>query len=100
MLFYRFSDLATENLDVLIFEHQFELIKETKCGYWIGDSLGKHWVSKTSKKRFAYPTRKEAIESFIARKKQQIRYMKIKAKRAEVALEKGLKLLFTIDESE
>lgn len=49
--------------------------KETPKGYWIGygyqndkslKSVGK-WVSKTSKKRYAYPTKKEALINFIKR---------------------------------
>jgi hypothetical protein len=55
---------------------QLNLFKETPKGYWIGygsllnknnlKSIG-HWVSKTSKKRFAYPSKEEALENFIKR---------------------------------
>lgn len=54
---------------------QLNLFKETQKGYWIGygspvgsNWRGKsHWISKTSKKRFAYPTKEEALENFIKR---------------------------------
>lgn len=54
----------------------YNLFKETPKGYWIGfgsldigslHSVWKKWVSKTSKKRFAYPTKKEALINLIKR---------------------------------
>ena len=53
----------------------YNLHKETPKGYWIGyghpdngyvkgDSI---WVSKTSKKRYAYPTKEEALFNYIKR---------------------------------
>ena len=62
----------------------YNLFKETPKGYWIGyGSLGNrklrghgHWVSKTSKKRFAYPTKKEALENFIKRNEWRVMILK------------------------
>lgn len=53
----------------------FNLLKETDKGYWIGYGYltGSHlrsqgrWVSKTAKKRYAYPTKIEALDNFIKR---------------------------------
>lgn len=53
----------------------FDLIGETEKGYWIGNKNIPHlkkWVSKTSKSRFAYPTREEAIKNFITRTKSRV----------------------------
>ena len=57
----------------------YDLFKETPKGYWIGyGSLGysryswKKWVSKTTKKRFAYPTKEEALINFIKRTERRI----------------------------
>lgn len=76
-----FSSLET----VDVWCETYEVIKETPCGYWISDY--KHhdpdkairnkytwtkWVSKDGKKRYAYPTREEALHSFIIRKHRQI----------------------------
>ena len=62
----------------------FNLVKETQCGYWIEIELGKNkWVSKTSVKRFAYPTKREALNSFIARKKRQTELLRYQLKDAE-----------------
>ena len=62
-------------------------IKETPCGHWIipADSVSysydnvlddtayidevKKWVGNNGRKRFAYPTKDEALKGFIARKK-------------------------------
>lgn len=48
--------------------------KETHKGYWISSSLlpTKRWVSKTGKKRFAYPTKEQALESFYYRSKRWV----------------------------
>jgi len=57
----------------------YQLLRETPKGYWIGyGSFGfdgynwKKWVSKTSKKRFAYPTTEEALTNFIKRTEKRI----------------------------
>lgn len=67
----------------LVFE-VYNLHKETPKGYWIGFGIkedneklrGKSiWVSKTAKKRFAYKTKIEALQSLISIKKAQIRIL-------------------------
>lgn len=69
------------------------LHRETPQGYWIGygkpdDGFHSHsrWVAKHGKKRYAYPTKKEALWSFFARKKQQVRILKNQLRTAEIAL--------------
>lgn len=44
-------------------------------------------VSKTSRKRFAYPTKKEALESFLIRKKAHIKHLRRSLTNIEKALE-------------
>lgn len=62
----------------------YNLWKETPKGYWIGygsledgklKGVGK-WVSKTSKKRYAYPSQKEAVDNFIKRNERKIKILK------------------------
>jgi hypothetical protein len=70
-IFYRYDGIGK------VWETRFELIKETPCGYWITDlfdhdHLYKRWVSKTARKRYAYPTREGALKSYIKRKEKQI----------------------------
>ena len=68
--------------------HAFEVTKETPCGYWIACFTPRwRWVSKTSKKRFAYPTKEEAVKSFRCRKGRQMKILRAKLKRAETAFD-------------
>lgn len=86
MILYRCSSYTTaERIHLVIEEH--EVKKETKCGYWIGSEYVKRWVSKTSTKRFAYPSKEEAVESFTARKRRQIKILNSQIMNAEDALE-------------
>ena len=91
MIFYRYEDMRYTDR-VRVIELKFTLDKETPCGYWIfrnGSSLLKNnrkWVSKTSKNRYAYPTRKEALENFVARKNRQIEILSYQLEVAKDAL--------------
>ena len=52
----------------------YDLLKETEKGYWIGYqgfSL-KKWIPKKSKRRYAYPTKEEALTNFITRTKRRV----------------------------
>jgi hypothetical protein len=75
---------------------EMNLYKETPKGYWIGfgtpETLhgGKRWVSKTGKKRYAYPTKEEALHNFIRRKKKQIQITKYILELAQAALTLGI----------
>lgn len=67
-------------------EHmEFEVVKETRCGYWINFG-GRKWVSKTSRKRFAHVSRLDAMKSFIRRKERQVTIYSTKLDRAQQAL--------------
>jgi hypothetical protein len=67
----------------------YDLIKETEKGYWIGYknfSSWKKWIPKTSKKRFAYPTKQEAMKNFITRTKRRIKLLKWQIDCCNIAL--------------
>jgi hypothetical protein len=73
---------------------EFNLFKETPKGYWIGygsmnygtlRSNGK-WVSKTSKKRYAYPTKEEALNNFILRTEKRIKIMEWQVRVSKIGL--------------
>ena len=68
-----------------LYLYTFSLIKETPSGYWITNNKldGKSWISKHSRKRFAYPTKEEALESFKARKRRQIKIVSAQLRSAE-----------------
>lgn len=84
-IFYREVNAQWPGDDLLAIscvEHR--VIKRTPCGVWIvpaywGDRpdswhLMKRFVVEGDGKRFAYPTRLRARESFIARKKKEIQH--------------------------
>jgi len=72
----------------------FNLFKETPKGYWVGyGSFEKgslrsqgHWVSKSSIKRFAYPSKKEALENFIKRNEKRIRILEYNLWSCKIAI--------------
>lgn len=83
---YRFDGGMIDNrLEVV----EFQVLRETPKGYWINLAYGGYmmksekWVSKISRKRFAYPTKDEALDSFIARKKKQIQILKYQLGKAQ-----------------
>jgi len=96
MIFYRYDIAYNLQNGVELVLYKYDLLKETPQGYWIVPDLRWHsladkskhkrWVHKVSRKRFAYPTKKEALNSFIIRKKKQIIYCKRDMRNAERAL--------------
>jgi len=80
--FYRYVEKNNDydrGIDVVCIE--MPVVKETPKGHWVSNRYHistegvKKWVSKTSKKRWVYPTKKQALFSFIRRKKNQIRIL-------------------------
>ena len=63
---------------------EYDLLKETPKGYWI--SAGK-WVSKKGRKRFAYPTQKEAIINFIKRNESRVKILSRQVHSCETQIE-------------
>lgn len=81
----------TSNVKVVL--RTYNLHKETPKGYWIGYGgldktmlrISSKWISKTSIKRFAYPTKQGAMDNFIKRTEKRIKiqeYDIIKCKNA------------------
>ena len=114
--FYRYRDLlyAWNYLsDIAIVELKLDAlyeVKETPCGWWISEDpyykrnqeefkilpkwdWGKpRWVSKTSRRRYAFPTKEEALVSFKARKRRQITILTHQLSQAKEALRKAKEL--------
>lgn len=84
-----FNNIALPNVTLQI--NVYNLHKETPKGYWIGYGECKEgklrgkstWVSKTSKKRYAYPTKELALNNFIKRSEYRV---KILRKQLEITL--------------
>lgn len=104
MIFYRYTNNSywTESgLHVLICLKEYELARETPKGYWIAprgyaryDWQPKRWVSKTSRRRFAYPDKDLAWGSFMARASGRVGHLKRQLEAAEkgfaLAKDKGM----------
>lgn len=77
-LFYRFDATSYVDGSVKVHMTRYYMVRETPKGWWLShwmDSSECHiWVSKTARKRYAYPTPEEALESLRARKRAQIRH--------------------------
>jgi hypothetical protein len=93
---YRYTDHPYGELDefetvtcvrVDIRLQTYTVISETPCGYHVERYGERKWVSKTSKKRLAHPTRDEAWTSFKARKTRQVAILKIQLELAQRALQ-------------
>jgi hypothetical protein len=80
--------------DVLIEAHR--VIKETSHGDWIMYNgkkkfvLCSHWGGVPSRKRWAYPTKEEAVASFVQRKRHHISHLESRLNIARSALHKAL----------
>ena len=91
---YRYDDVSYESGPKIILS-TFKVIKETPCGWWIIQQWGdwctpdedKRWVSKIARKRYAYPTKEEAMISFTARKTRQLSFLKAQTSYVEEILD-------------
>lgn len=72
-----------------IYLRKYQIIKRTPKGCWVKDLVcksGKRFILNDARKRFAYPTREEALESFMHRKWSQIAIIKKQMQDAKDAL--------------
>ena len=76
---YRYSDYIYGH-DIKIRLEVFYTVKETPKGYWVISSYipdsKKRWVSKTSTKRYCYPTKEEAFNSYKIRKNRHLQHIR------------------------
>jgi hypothetical protein len=93
LMFYRYEITYLESSSTL-YLRQYRLVKETPKGYWIeayfegfSPSGLKYWVSKTSKKRLAYPTKEEALNGFILRTQKRVNILFSLVKHCKNSLE-------------
>ena len=88
MNFYRYKITKAAHTPLVVLD-KYSLKRETPKGYWIGYSwteFGKKWVHKKSKKRFAYPTKEEAMVNFIKRTEKRIGYLERDLELCKLAL--------------
>ena len=84
---------------------EYNLLKETPKGYWVGyGDFGynkyswKKWVSKTSKKRFAYPTKEEALVNFTKRTEKRLKILDRQLQVCQISLNIVKNIDFLIEE--
>lgn len=100
---YRFREVYDEpgvSIQCIV----FSALAETPAGYWVMRSdlaslaphMNKEWirkhrrfVPKQSRRRHCYPTKTEALESFLSRKKHHIGHMEFSLSVARAAYEKA-----------
>jgi hypothetical protein len=77
---YRYESSSFSGQHLALWLSKFKVVKETPQGWWISrDGYGwekNKWVAKHGIKRFAYPTKELALESFIKRKTKMIQKLK------------------------
>ena len=113
MNFYRY-ELRTYNTstfgylfsDTKLVCNEYNLHKETPKGYWIGygDLTTLHsnsrWVSKTSVKRYAYPTKEEALSNYLKRSDQRERILENQLSACKKGIQLALKELNNLENNE
>jgi hypothetical protein len=95
-ILYRYEDIKTStgwdddnpcrDWKVSIHLCKYPVQRVTRTGGWI-HSTGTRFVSATGRKRFAYPTEKEAWESFLIRKRRRVEYLASQLQYAKAAFE-------------
>jgi hypothetical protein len=74
----------TQLLGVEVFCTEYTVQSETPCGVWLS-GYPRKWVSNTARRRFAYPTKELALDSFRIRNARRISYLKRDLKVAGLA---------------
>jgi hypothetical protein len=98
MIFYRaYHSKNYDTIDTKISYYEFNLIKETPCGYWIKEMCytpssergrftnGKKWIHKGAKNSYAFPTKEEALYNFYKRKERYIKILKSRLQKAQTS---------------
>ena len=74
---YRYIDRypCNEGDDSDIFCESYRILRHTKCGVWINADCQERFVLNNARKKYAYPTKKEALRSFKIRKSRQLQHI-------------------------
>lgn len=86
MILYRFKESRYSDAVLMLLKFEFPVIKETKCGAWIDEYGHKRFVNLEARKKYACRTEQEALESYHARKKRQVRILEHRLAEARAAL--------------
>jgi len=63
---------------------KYKIVKRTPCGVWIEECTGfRRFINQNARKQWSYPTHKEALQGFVARKKRQLQILSVQIECAE-----------------
>lgn len=82
---YRYEESHHGERGIVV--REYEVLRETPKGVWLDVDDGERFVLLGARKRYACPTMREAQDSFIARKRRQIRILDAQRNAAVRALE-------------
>lgn len=80
IILYRYDGA---NVNGVYYAVEYTVIKQTEEGYWFDYYGMAKWTSRIATRRFAYPTKKEAMVSFKARKLRQIKLLEAQLRTAQ-----------------
>ncbi|MNJ10739.1 hypothetical protein D3C77_49030 [compost metagenome] len=111
---YRYRDICDESGRMYLQEDEYWVLKETPCGWWVAradggflnpdviayrlankHSYGVRFVLSGSGKRYAYPSKADALGSYRSRKARQAEIARANLERAALGLQIANRLLTT-----
>lgn len=88
-VWYRYEGTVYEDSGAYIHVAAYPVKRRTPRGVWL-DTYGlEKFVLNDSVKRYAYPTKQEALVSFVRRKSRQVRILAAQHDRAEILYAAG-----------
>ena len=91
---YRYQNHSTHN-GQKVYLYSYRILRETPKGYWVDLGYDEKWVPSEGKKRWAYPTKELAWESFVARKRRHASILRAQLKDVDAILDE----IKTVDEA-
>ena len=79
---------------------EYEVERRTPKGVWLKGLLFRRWVPLVARRRFAHPTKQQALESFCARRAAQQRILHKQLKRAQTEMRAAQRLLAQLQEEQ
>ena len=93
--FYRYEYSTYDGYNIFALKtditlREYDLIKETLKGYWIGYANNRNqkvaWIAKVGKKKYAYATKEEAFTNLRLRTKRRLGFLTTQVNRCESAI--------------
>jgi hypothetical protein len=86
-MYYRYQETRYSGGVLMLTKSSFPVLKDTPSGVWVSVYGQRRFVKTDAKKRFACPTESEALESYHARKRRQVKILRAQLASAEAALQ-------------